>query len=168
MLWVPAAEAFFAKAAPSVEAYNAGNHQQAVASFLSAASGLDWQTCRAMIERNVPGGVDQAIADADTFFTIELPAVAGWRISADQAATIRKPVLLVLVTRTDPMFVEAAELLRRWLPRVEDLKLDVGHLLQMEQPKPVAVGLADFFARRPIGVLSSAAQRQAATDRQTV
>ena len=38
----------------------------------------------------------------------------------------------------------------------------------MEQPKPVAVGLADFFARRPIGVLSSAAQRQAATDTQTV
>ena len=90
MLWVPAAEAFFAKAAPSVQAYNAGNHEEAVATFLSAASGLDWQTCRAMIERNVPGGVDQAIADADTFFTIELPAVAGWRITADQAATIQK------------------------------------------------------------------------------
>lgn len=168
MLWVPAAEAFFAKAAPSVEAYNAGNHEEAVAIFLSAASGLDWQTCRSMIERNVPGGVDQAIADADTFFTIELPAVAGWRITADQAATIRKPVLLVLGTRADPMFVEAAELLRRWLPQVEDLKLDAGHLLQMEQPKPVAVGLADFFARRPIGVLSSTAQRQVATDTQTV
>ena len=93
MLWVPAAEAFFAKAGPSVEAYNAGNHEEAVATFLSAASGLDWQTCRSMIERNVPGGVDQAIADADTFFTIELPAIAGWRITADQAATIRKPVL---------------------------------------------------------------------------
>ena len=131
MLWVPAAEAFFAKAGPSVEAYNAGNHEEAVATFLSAASGLDWQTCRSMIERNVPGGVDQAIADADTFFTIELPAIAGWRITADQAATIRKPGHRP-GTRADPMFVEAAELLRRWLPQVEDLKLDVGHLLHTE------------------------------------
>ena len=161
MLWVPGAEAFIAKAGASVEAYNAGDHERAVALFLSAASGLDWNTCRTRLEQLVPGGVAQAIADADTFFAIELPAVAGWKISADQAATIRQPVLSVFGTRTEPMFTDAAELLRRWIPHVEELTPDLGHLLHLEQPNPLAQGLADFFARHPMSIPSGVGQRQA-------
>jgi pimeloyl-ACP methyl ester carboxylesterase len=168
MLWVPGAEALMAKTAASVEAYNAGDHEEAVACFLSAASGLDWKTCRTRLEELVPGGVAQAIADADTFFTVELPAVAGWRISANQAATIRQPVLSVFGTRTEPMFFDAAELLRRWIPHVEELTLDLGHLLHLEQPNPLAHGLADFFARHPMRIPSGVAQQSRAENNQAV
>ena len=167
MLWVPRAEAFVAKAGASVEAYNAGNHEEAVAAFLTAASGLDWKTCRARLEELVPGGVAQAIADADTFFTRELPAVAEWKISADQAATIRHPVLSVVGARTEPMFTDAAELLRRWIPHVEDVTVDLGHLLHLEQPSPVARAIADFLARHPMSAFAGSGQRQA-TDIQAV
>jgi 3-oxoadipate enol-lactonase len=165
MLWVPGADAFMAKAGPSVEAYKTGDREKAVAVFLSAVSGLDWATCQGRIEQLVPGGVAQAIADADTFFTNELAAVAGWRITADQAATIKHPVLLVVGTRTEPMFAEAVDLLRRWIPHAETLAVDLGHLLHMEQPNPVARGLADFFARHPLdtgtGVTQQAQPTQA-------
>ena len=111
MMWVPSTEAFIAKAGPSVAAYTEGDHATAVAIFLSAAGGLDWDACRSLIEQHVPGGVAQAIADADTFFSIELPAAAGWRITPEQAATISQPVLIVLGARSEPMFDEAAKLL---------------------------------------------------------
>jgi pimeloyl-ACP methyl ester carboxylesterase len=162
MLWVRGAEAFMAKAGPSVEAYNAGNREEAVAIFLSAASGLDWVTCRTKVEQLVPGGVAQAIADADSFFTNELLAVAGWKISEDQAAAIRKPVLSVVGRRSEPMFRDAAELLRQWIPQVEELEVDLGHLLHMEQPGLVALGIADFLARHPMRISSPVAEPPAA------
>jgi len=40
---------------------------------------------------------------------------------------------------------------RSWLPKVEDLTVeDVGHLLQIQRPEPVARGIAEFFSRHPI------------------
>jgi pimeloyl-ACP methyl ester carboxylesterase len=105
MLTVPGAEAFIAKAGPSLEAYAAGDHAAAVALFLSAVSGLDWETCRSVIEEHVPGGVAQAVNDADTFFGIELPALGSWTLTPESAATITRPVLSVLGTRTEPVFV---------------------------------------------------------------
>src|SRR5688572_12738681 len=36
--------------------------------------GLDWPTCRAVLEERTPGAVAQAVGDADTFFGVELPA----------------------------------------------------------------------------------------------
>jgi hypothetical protein len=49
-------------ACSTTEAYGAGDHERAVAGFLSAVSGLDWETCQAVIE-HVPGGVAQAMAE---------------------------------------------------------------------------------------------------------
>jgi pimeloyl-ACP methyl ester carboxylesterase len=151
MLTVPSAAAFFAKAGPSVDAYAAGDHAAAVAIFLSAVSGLDWETCRSVIEEHVPGGVSQAIEDADTFFSIELPALMNWTLTPEQAGTIAQPVLSVLGTRTEPLFVEAAELLRRWLPRVENCTIDgLGHLLHMQRTEPVAHRIVEFLGRHPM------------------
>ncbi len=41
---VPGAEAFLARAAPALEAYAAGDHEGAVAAFLSVVSGMEWET----------------------------------------------------------------------------------------------------------------------------
>lgn len=153
---LPSAQGLFAKAAPAMEAYGAGDHETAVESFLSVVSGLDRDTCRAVIEQNVPGGVAQAIKDADTFFGIELPAVIAWKFRAEEAAAIHQPILSVIGTETEPLWVEAADQLHSWFPQVEDLTVaGVGHLLQMQNPEPVALGVAAFLARHPMNRTNS-------------
>jgi pimeloyl-ACP methyl ester carboxylesterase len=116
--------------------------------FVAAASGLDWEECRALLEERIPGVVTQSIKDADTFFGVELPALTEWTFGPEQAAAIRRPVLSVIGADTQPLWVEIAEFLRSSLPRVEELTVDdVGHLLQIQRPKPVARGMAEFLER---------------------
>ena len=148
---VPSAQALLERAAPSVEAYHSGDHEGAVVGFLSLVSGLDRETCRGVIQENVPGSIAQAISDADTLFGVELPAVGAWEFGRDEAAVITQPVLSVLGTETETLWVEVAGLLRSWFPQVEELAVDgVGHLLQMQRPEPVARGLASFLSRYPM------------------
>jgi pimeloyl-ACP methyl ester carboxylesterase len=148
---VPSAAAFFEKAGPSLAAYAAGDHGGAMAGFLSMVGTLDWEECRSLLDRHVPGGVAQAVKDADNLFGSELPALTAWPFGAEQAAAIVQPVLSVLGTQTERLFVEGHELLHSWFPRAEDCTVEgVGHLLQMQGPEPIAQGVADFFARHPM------------------
>src|SRR3982751_3525867 len=112
LLSLPGGEAFLEQAAPVFEAYERGDHAGAVAMFMSAVSGLDWPTCRVLLEERVPGAVTQAIQDADTFFGIELPALSAWTFGAKQAAACRQPVLSVLGAETEPLWVEVAAFVR--------------------------------------------------------
>ena len=101
-----------------------------------------------MLEERIPGVVTQSINDADTFFGVELPAVAEWTFGPEQAAAIRSPVLSVIGAETQPLWVEIAEFLRSSLPHVEECTIEgVGHLLQIQRPQPVARGMAGFLAR---------------------
>jgi pimeloyl-ACP methyl ester carboxylesterase len=146
----PSFPAFFEQAGPSMEAYNSGQKETAMAGFLSLASGLDWETCRAVIDDYVPGSVAQAITDADTFCGVDLPALSAWEFGPADAAAVSQPVLSVLGAESGRLFVEGAALLHSWLPQVEELAVDgVGHLLQIQRPEPVAEGLAEFFGRHP-------------------
>ena len=146
LLSVPSGEAFFQQAGPAFEAYGSGDHEGAFAIFMSAVSGLDWATCRAVLEAHLPGAVAQAIKDADTFFGIELPALTQWAFGPEQAAAINQPVLSVLGTQTQPLWVEVADFLRSSLPHVEECTIDgVGHLLHIQRPEPVARGMAEFL-----------------------
>lgn len=148
---VPAAPAFFAKAGPALEAHAAGRHEEALAIFMSAVSGLDWERCRTLLEARVPGMIAQSLRDADTFFGVELPALTQWAFDARQAATIAQPALSVLGGNTGSLWVEVDELLRTSIPRIETCKIEgVGHLLHLQRPEPVARGIAGFLARHPI------------------
>jgi pimeloyl-ACP methyl ester carboxylesterase len=143
---LPRGQAFLKDAAPVFEAYAGGDHAGAFAMFVAAASGLDWATCRALLEERIPGVVTQSIKDADTFFGVELPALTEWEFGADQAAAIHRPVLSVLGAETQPLWVEIADFLRAALPYVEECTIDgVGHLLQIQQPQPVARAIAQFL-----------------------
>ena len=137
---------------PSVfEAYGSGDHSGAFAMFVAAASGLDWERCRALLEERIPGVVTQSIKDADTFFGVELPALTEWTFGPEQAAAIRRPVLSVLGAETLPLWVEIADFLRAALPHVEECTIDgVGHLLQIQRPESVAREMARFLARNSI------------------
>jgi pimeloyl-ACP methyl ester carboxylesterase len=148
MLSVPSGAAVLQQVGPAFEAYGNGDLEAAWALFLTAATGLDWPTCRTVLEERIPGAVAQAVKDADTLFGIELPATAGWTIGAGQAAAIGCPVLSVVGSGTLPLFVEVAEFLRSSIPQVEDCTIeDVGHLLHIQRPDPVARAMAGFLGR---------------------
>jgi pimeloyl-ACP methyl ester carboxylesterase len=151
VLSVPGGEAVLRQAAPAFEAYRRGDHEGAWALFLSAASGLDWATCRALLEARIPGAVAQAVEDADTCFGVELPAMATWAFGPGQASAVRCPALSVLGADTLPVFVEVAALLRASVPDVEERVVDgVGHLLHVQEPGPVARAIGEFLDRHPM------------------
>jgi pimeloyl-ACP methyl ester carboxylesterase len=145
---LPLGGAFLEAAGPVFEAYGGGDHSGAFAMFVSGASGLDWEACRALLEERIPGVVAQTVKDADTFFGVELPAVAEWTFGSEQAAAIRMPVLSVIGAETQPLWVEIAEFLRCSLPNVEECTIEgAGHLLQIQRAEPVARAMAEFLGR---------------------
>jgi pimeloyl-ACP methyl ester carboxylesterase len=148
---VRSAEAFLKKAESSLQAYAAGDSEAAMAGFLSVVSGLDWEACRAVLDEQIPGGASRAFEDADFFFGIDLPAINAWTFGPEQAASIAQPMLSVLGTESERVFVEGADLLRSWFPQIDELTLEgAGHLLHIQRPEPVARSFADFFGRHPI------------------
>ena len=151
ILSLPSAQTLFESAAPSLEAYRNGDNERAVAGFLSLVSGLDWETCRAVLDEHVPGGVAQAIEDADTFFGIELPALGAWQFGAAQAAAIAQPVLSLLGSDTGALWLETATLLRAWFPQAEEHTVQgVGHLLHLQRGVDVVRAFAAFVHRHPM------------------
>lgn len=148
---LPNGQEFLASAGPVFEIYEDGDHEHAFAAFMSAVSGLDWDTCRETLESRVPGLVDQSIKDADTFFGIELPSLAAWTFDAGQAATIGQPTLSMLGSETQPVWVEVAAFLRANLADVEEVEIEgVGHLLHLQRPDPVAASISDFLSAHPM------------------
>jgi pimeloyl-ACP methyl ester carboxylesterase len=150
LLVVPSAEQFGQALAPVIERYRAGDKEGAVDGFLTLVNGSGY---RSRLERVLPSAFEQAVADADTFFTVEAPSQGpNWRFGAEHAAGIDQPILRVLGRDTLPLFTEIDALLEQWFPRSEQLRIpDATHSLQMMNPKAVAEGLAAFFARHPIG-----------------
>ena len=136
---------------PCFGAHDAGDKEGAVAGFMAVASGLDWTACQAVIEGARTGRwLDQAVKDADTFLTIEIPALADWTFGPEQAAAISQPVLSMLGSQTHAVFAEGRELLHSWFPRIQEFDVQgAGHLLQMQRPESVATGLAESLCRPP-------------------
>lgn len=147
----PSAAAFFEKVQPALAAYGAGDREGAMARFLSAVSGLDWDTCRAQVDRNLAGASAGAMKNADNFFGSYLPALSAWQFGPEQAASIGQPALSILGAQSERWFADSHALLRRWIPQLEECVVEgVGHLLHMQSPQPIARCMADFFARHPI------------------
>jgi pimeloyl-ACP methyl ester carboxylesterase len=150
---VPSAEAFLKQAEPVLQAYGAGDREGAMSGFLSAVSGLDWETCRAVIDERIPGGAERALVEADFSFGSDLPALNAWKFGPEQAASISQPVLSVVGAESGRLFVEIGELLRSWFPQTDELTVEgAGHLLQIQRPERAAEGLAEFFVRHPCAV----------------
>jgi pimeloyl-ACP methyl ester carboxylesterase len=155
LLGVPSAATFMEGIAPVLDAYQRGEKELAIEMFLQGVGGPN---VRAIVENAVPGGFDQAVRDADTFFQIELPALEQWTPTFDAAAAKRvtQPVIYVLGENTLPFFAEGRDLLHKWIPQTEDLVVKgAGHLLQVENDEAVAKGLAAFFKAQPLAVKSA-------------
>jgi pimeloyl-ACP methyl ester carboxylesterase len=151
LLSLPEGQQFLAGAEPVFEIYESGDHEQALAAFMSAVSGLDWDACRETLEAHAPGVVGQSIKDADTFFGIELPSLAEWTLDPAQAASIVQPTLSVLGSETQPLWVEVAAFLRTNLPDLQQTEIEgVGHLLHLQRPDPVAAAISEFLRSHPM------------------
>jgi pimeloyl-ACP methyl ester carboxylesterase len=135
----------------ALERYRAGDTAGAVDTWMRGVCGPQY---RETLERTLPGAFEQAVADADTFFAQELPAVRGWQFGQEDARRVTQPVLAVLGARSrevTPVFDQRHELLLAWLPNVEPFVLpDATHLLHVQNPRGMAEGLAGFFARHPL------------------
>lgn len=134
---------------PAVERYRAGDRESAVDTFFRGVFGPDY---RSPLEQGLPGAFEQAVADADAFFTQELPALwQRWSFAEEDARRITQPVLVVVGENSARTFPERRELLLSWLPNVEQFELpDASHLLHVQNPQGMAQALASFFTRHPL------------------
>ena len=133
---------------PAVQRYRAGDKAAAVDIFFRGVLGPGY---RAVLDHGLPGAFGQAVADADAFFTQEMPALQQWPFTEDDAHRIQQPALAVLGTASPAMFAERQKLLLHWLPNAEPLDLPgLTHLLHAQDPATVADGLTGFLARHPI------------------
>jgi pimeloyl-ACP methyl ester carboxylesterase len=132
----------------AIELYRAGDKAGAVDTFLRATCDPDY---RSALETALPSAVDQALADADTFFSQELPALRQRTFGPDDARRVTQPVLAVAGERTDPIHRQRWELLIEWLPNVEPFVLPgASHLLHLQNLEGMAEGLSDFYARHAL------------------
>jgi 3-oxoadipate enol-lactonase len=133
------------------EGWRKGDAAGAVDGFMRMVSGPAY---RAAFERALPGAFERGLADAETFFGQELPALAQWQLTREDAGRIAQPVLAVMGARSpavSPIWTARQQLLLTSLPRAEGFVLpDATHLLHVQNPRAMAQALADFIARHPI------------------
>jgi pimeloyl-ACP methyl ester carboxylesterase len=132
----------------AAQRYRTGDKAAAVDIFFQGVFGPGY---RAALDHGLPGAFEQAVADADAFFTQEMPALWQWPFTEDDAHRIQQPALAVLGTASPAIFAERHKLLLHWLPNAEPLDLPgLTHLLHIQDPAAVAAVLTGFFARHPI------------------
>jgi pimeloyl-ACP methyl ester carboxylesterase len=145
---------------PAVRLYQAGEKEAATDSMLRWAIGPAY---REFVDRLLPGAYVQAVADADTVFSVELPALQEWRFTREDADRISQPVLSVLGERSVidwPGWPEVYARVQEWMPQAEPFVLrGANHALQEMDPRGIAEAMAAFFARHPIPSLAQAGVR---------
>jgi len=153
LMSVPSAATSRAYVGTALQLYRSGDRSAAIDTFLQGACGPEY---RAILDRVLPDAFAQHVADADTFFEQEFPALQGWSFGKQDANRISQPVLAVVGGRSlegSSIWRERQQLLLDWLPNVEPLVVpETGHLLEVENPTGIAQGLAGFFARHPLTV----------------
>jgi hypothetical protein len=145
----PATAQFVLDTAAAAESYRRlgeGDPAGAVDGWLEAAFDPGY---RDLLDGALPGAFEQAVADADAPFAVEVPSLQSWPRGPDDVRRVAQPALAVLgADGTWPGFRETQEALCSWLPRGERLLVpQATHLLQIANPRAVAEGLGSFLAR---------------------
>jgi pimeloyl-ACP methyl ester carboxylesterase len=137
--------------APIFEQFRSGNKAAAVDGFMRMVSGPGY---RERFDQALPGAFDRGVADADTFFSQELPAVQQWQFGREDAGRIVQPVLAVIGENSpdvSPIWAERQRQLLALLPNVEGFVLPgATHLLHVQNPRAMAQALASFFERQTL------------------
>jgi pimeloyl-ACP methyl ester carboxylesterase len=135
-------------AQPALARYDAGDTAGAVDTWMRGVCAPDY---REVFDAALPDALEQGVADGDTFFGQELPAVRAWSFTEADANRIPQATLAVVGANSRETFRERRELLLEWLPNVEPFDLPAAnHLLHVQNPGGAAKALTAFFARHPI------------------
>lgn len=133
------------------ERFRAGDKAGAVDGFMQMVSGPAY---RVGLDRALPGSFERGVADADTFFGQELPALQQWRFERDAAARITQPVLAVMGEASpavSPIWSARQQLMLDWLPAARGFVLPgATHLLHVQNTRGMSEALTAFFKRNPI------------------
>ncbi len=153
LMTVPSAQTARSFVGTAMQLYRAGDKAGAVDTFLLGTCGPGY---RALLDRVLPEAFDHAVADADTFFGQEMPAIQQWPFSRDDARRITQPILAVvgeMSMEMSPIWDERQQLLLTWLPNAEPFVLSgAAHLLYLQNPQGMAEGLAAFLARHRLPI----------------
>jgi pimeloyl-ACP methyl ester carboxylesterase len=124
--------------------YKSGDKAGAMNTFSQMSYGEDWRT----LALRVPGGPDQVMADVDTVYTTEVPAMTGWTFGQAQADRIKQPITYITgggghgASRTQ---------FKQWMPRIEEVIIPgVTHAMLMQNPKAVSEAIAAFLNRNAL------------------
>jgi pimeloyl-ACP methyl ester carboxylesterase len=153
---VASAEAFLGRVADVQALYEAGKHAEAIDGFLDIALGPG--EYKSSMQGNMPEGwLERAVADIDTLFQVEFPALGEWELTKEMASRIEQPVLSVVGARSHQFFHEGDALLREWIPQAETFVLpNASHGLQYMNPRGMAEGLVAFLEKHPMRVATPA------------
>lgn len=138
--------AFGAIAGKAGSLYESGDKAGAIEVFGREVGGDDY---RAIFDRTLPPGYfERWVADADTIFELDMPALQPWEFTQADAARITQPVLNLTGASTTAYFREAHETVRAWLPLSENHHVpNATHCMLQTNPRSVAEYLASFFLR---------------------
>lgn len=152
---VPSAHAHSVQMKAIERLYELGDPANAIDQFLYAVGGPEY---RRIAEKTLPAGsFDHAIADGESIFIHELPAVRAWNLDKNIAVRVTKPSMVVTGTASLPLFQESAAILSKLLPDSQSVKIPgATHALHMQAPRKVSAALQRFFAENVI-VLSAPA-----------
>ena len=152
LLAVPSGERLINTAfVPAIERFGVGDRVGAVATVLRGVAGEEGI---AALRRAVPGALELAVTDADTFFQTELPALQTWQFGPEEASRIDQPILAVRGANSDsvaPAFGEGIALLQEWRPQTQVIIVPAAtHGLPFMNPGALAQGLVAFFTGHPL------------------
>jgi pimeloyl-ACP methyl ester carboxylesterase len=148
LLEVPSGPLFVEAIGPSLQMYQAGDKEGGMDGFLRVAIGPAY---RSFLDELIPGGYAQMLADADTFFAVELPSIGDWRFTLADAGRISQPILSVFGSDSVRDWVgwpEVQARVQEWMPQAEPFVLTgSNHALEEMDPRGVATAMAAFLAR---------------------
>jgi benzoate-CoA ligase len=151
LLTTPAGEEVRALIAAASERYKRGEWEAAEDLFLGSPAE------RAALARSVPGSVEQALRDMDTYFSVEVAGLEAWSFGAAQAAAIGVPTLYVLAEQSPVLYREIRERIFEWMPQTETARVQgATHLYPMTHPAATAEAMREFLGRHPSEVLLEA------------
>lgn len=142
-------QAFAANMEQVWEIRRTGDKRGALLAFLRSRVGQAFSGVLEFLEAS--GEFDQAVADADTFLHVEMPAAFRWSFTPADAGRVRQPVLSVLGSDSPERPQKVHRVLCEWVPQTQLLVLEhAEHALPMMNPPEVAAGIASFLAGQTV------------------
>jgi len=129
--------------------FKSGDRRGALNAFLETRAGGAFRGVLDYLTQT--GEFDQAVADADTFLFVEMPAAFRWSFTPDDAKRIDQPVLSILGAHSPERAQKVHDILTEWVPQTESLTLEnAEHALPLMDPPGIAAAIAGWLEKYPI------------------